>query len=554
MYTLKIKNSRGEIYELTHNRQQYSVVKVTGLTRPMTNINTASAGTQDGEVFSSSHTNRRNIVITLVLEGDIEANRQRLYRIFPAHSPVTVYYRTANRDLYIDGYVEILDGDLYEARTSMQISIICPDPYFRNAAQIAAATNDGTCTINNYGDVAVGFAAEVAVHTEDEPSLTVTTETSETATEMRRHCCILTAVGYASFFGNMDFGTQTVNITINGTLCASGTDYTPDLLTFPDSHKGLWLESLGHDLTNAGVSIEKIIVDGQSITDMRYWESGETDATEYVSIVGVPGWFDEEKDCIVFAYTYGDIGRKLPKAIQKTLLEDGTYRLDVTFFTVETNARIKLWIYHSIGGTDVHDATISRNWLHWSLYSYRSYILSPTVPAHTAMDVFRVYNGTELLESTEYSFQTVTKSDGTTAQFFDLTGDGKINPAVTFEVIKSIAGDDIHDYTQTQIDEGLCIVDGLKMTNTTTGEYMAFPDYPFRDGDKIEISTVGGDLHVRVTESDWMEAGTSLAREVLKGGSFFKLEPGQNAIALTADTNAGYASASFTVQPLYGGV
>lgn len=551
MYTLKIKNARGEIYELTHNRQQYSVVKVTGLTRPMTNINTASAGTQDGEVFSSSHTNRRNIVITLVLEGDIEANRQRLYRIFPAHSPVTVYYRTANRDLYIDGYVEILDGDLYEARTSMQISIICPDPYFRNAAQIAAATNDGTCTINNYGDVSVGFAAEVTVHTEDEPSLTVTTEKSASPHDIRDFSAILT---WNDGFNTFDPATQTLNIRRNDVLQTPGTDYTADLVS-DGSRNGLMLVFPNGGMSGATIGAEIIKVDTLGLTDMRYWESGETDAAEYVSIVGVPGWFDEEKDCIVFAYTYGDIGRKLPKAIQKTLLEDGTYRLDVTFFTVETNARIKLWIYHSMGGTDVHDATISRKAVSWPLGAYAHYITDPTLPAYDSdKDIFKVYKGTALLPDDAYYMKTWTKTDSSTVLEFSLAGDSVIDDYITFEVISSINGDDIREYTQTQIDEGLCIVDGLTMTNTTTGEYMAFPDYPFRDGDKIEISTVNGDLHVRVTESDWMETGTSLVREVLKGGSFFKLEPGQNVIALTAETNAGYASASFTVQPLYGGV
>lgn len=551
MYTLKIKNSRGEIYELTHNRQQYSVVKVTGLTRPMTNINTASAGTQDGEVFSSSHTNRRNIVITLVLEGDIEANRQRLYRIFPAHSPVTVYYRTANRDLYIDGYVEILDGDLYEARTSMQISIICPDPYFRNAAQIAAATNDGTCTINNYGDVAVGFAAEVAVHTEDEPSLTVTTEKSASPHDIRDFSAIL---AWNDGFNTFDPATQTLNIRRNDVLQTPGTDYTADLVS-DGSKNDLMLVFPNGGMSGATIGVEIIKVDTLGLTDMRYWESGETDATEYVSIVGVPGWFDEEKDCIVFAYTYGDIGRKLPKAIQKTLLEDGTYRLDVTFFTVETNARIKLWIYHSMGGTDVHDATISRKAQSWPLGAYAHYITDPTLPVYDSdKDIFKVYKGTTLLPDDAYYMKTWTKTDSSTVLEFSLTGDSVIDDYITFEVISSLEGDDIRGYTQTQIDEGLCIVDGLTMTNTTTGEYMAFPDYPFRDGDKIEISTVGGDLHVRVTESDWMEVGTSLVREVLKGGSFFKLEPGQNVVTITAETNAGYASASFTVQPLYGGV
>ena len=51
-----------------------------------------------------------------------------------------------------------------------------------------------------------------------------------------------------------------------------------------------------------------------------------------------------------------------------------------------------------------------------------------------------------------------------------------------------------------------------------------------------------------------MPAGTSLVREVLKNGEFFKLEHGVNELTLAAATNADYVSASFTAQQLFGGV
>lgn len=87
MYTLKIQNSAGELFELTHNRSQYSLIHVTGLTPPKANINTSAAGTIDGEFYNSARVNMRNIVLTIVIEGDIEANRQHLYRIFRSNRP-----------------------------------------------------------------------------------------------------------------------------------------------------------------------------------------------------------------------------------------------------------------------------------------------------------------------------------------------------------------------------------------------------------------------------------------------------------------------------------
>ena len=578
MFTLKVQNNRGELYELTHDREHYTVLNVGGLTLPGCNVNTSSAGTQDGEEYNSSHLNRRNIVITLQIEGDIETNRQKLYRIFPLHSPVTVFFKSKNRDVTIEGYVEGIDGDPFVMREVMQVSLICPHPYwedligiycefgheligfsfpFNISAEgmvIAGIYQNPVQQVFNNGTADVGFVADVSVDSIDEPTLTATTETSETAAEMRRHCACLDATSDTSFFTTMNFSTQTVNITINGTLCTAGTDYTADLLTFPDNHKDLWLESLGPDLTNASVYIEKIVVDGQNITDMRYFCSDTVPASNYILVKGVPSWLDLDMDCIVFAYMSGDVGRRVPTSMSTEQQSDGTYFLRAYFSSSETDKTVECRIYGSVSKFDVHDATIYRKQLYWGLYPYRSYILSPTVPAYTASDIFRVYNGTELLESTDYEFKTVTKSDGTTAQYFELTGDGKINPAITFEVIKSIAGDDIHDYTQTQIDEGMCLVDGLTFTNMTTGASMAFPDIQFRDGDKFTISTVQGNLYVTVTESDWMPAGKSLLYEVLRHGQFFKLIPGENRLCFTADSNLGYISCSLRAKKLYGGV
>lgn len=577
MFTLKVQNNRGELYELTHDRDHYTVLNVSGLTLPHCNVNTSTSGTQDGEEYNSSHLEKRNLVITMALEGDIEASRQRLYRIFPLHSPVKVFFKNHNRDVMIDGYVETIDGDLFATREMMQISIICPQPYWEDLIDIycefgheligfsfpfsipaegmviAGIYQNPVQQVWNNGTADVGFIADVSVDSIDEPALTATTETSETATEMRRHCACLEA-NDTSFFATMDFSTQTVNITINGTLCTAGTDYTADLLTFPDNHKDIWLESLGPDLTNASIYIEKIVVVGQSITDMRYFCSDTVPALNYILVKDVPSWFDLDRDCIVFAYMSGEVGRRIPTSMTAEQQSDGTYFLRAYFSSSETYNTVECRIFGSVSKVDVHDATIRRKQIYWSIYPYRNYILSPTVPAHTALDVFRVYNGTTILESADYSFDTVTKSDGTTAQYFWLAGDGKINPAITFEVIKSIAGDDIHDYTQTQIDEGMCLVDNLTLTNLTTGEYMAFPDVQFRNGDKFTISTVQGNLYVTVTESDWMHVGKSLLYEVLRHGQFFKLIPGENRLCFTADSNLGYISCSLRAKKLYGGV
>lgn len=132
MFTLKIENSLGQIFELTHDTTNYAVIGIQGLTPPPTNINTATSGTTDGTFFNSARVEQRNIVIDIILRGDIEGNRQRLYQIFPRKMPCTIYFANKNRNVKIQGYVETLEGDLFVQQEQIQISIICPRPYFED--------------------------------------------------------------------------------------------------------------------------------------------------------------------------------------------------------------------------------------------------------------------------------------------------------------------------------------------------------------------------------------------------------------------------------------
>lgn len=188
MFTLKIENPAGEIFELTHNTQSYVVIGVQGLTPPPTNVNTSVGGLADGTFFNSARLDQRNIVIDIVLQGDIETNRQQLYRIFPRKLPCTVYFSNRNRDVKIIGYVEMLDGDLFSMRERMQVSIICPRPYFEalqtiytelsrvvrmfefpfsieDPVTISEIAEFPLCTITNDGDVEAGLTISVSVIT-----------------------------------------------------------------------------------------------------------------------------------------------------------------------------------------------------------------------------------------------------------------------------------------------------------------------------------------------------------------------------------------------------
>lgn len=140
------ENTKGEQLALYDN-SDYVVTSVSGLNPANANINTAVTATFDGSTFKSSRVNQRNIVIEIVLDGDIEQSRLNLYKYFKTKNKVTLYLTTQRRDVYTVGYVETFEVDLFENRQKAQISIICPYPYF---VDITADINEFSITTDNF--------------------------------------------------------------------------------------------------------------------------------------------------------------------------------------------------------------------------------------------------------------------------------------------------------------------------------------------------------------------------------------------------------------------
>ena len=126
---IAVENSRGERLEL---KDDYKVVDVDGLTPATATINTDKVAIVDGEHFNSSYVNARNIVLTIVPEGEPEKARLELYRYFKPKYFVKVFFKTKYRNVYVDGYVETFGGTPYSQKQSFQVSILCPGPFFHS--------------------------------------------------------------------------------------------------------------------------------------------------------------------------------------------------------------------------------------------------------------------------------------------------------------------------------------------------------------------------------------------------------------------------------------
>ena len=191
MYSLTVENHRGERLRLTQN-PNYAVIDIDGLNPPKANVNVGENANFDGATFMSSRLNTRNIVVSIVPLNNVEKNRIALYQYFNAKKECTLYFSNGKRSVYIKGYVNNFAFDLFSKNGSdyetIQVSIICPDPYFRDINQtqfvfshvidmfefemdipedgVVLSAESGTAQniVMNEGDVETGFLLRVHVN------------------------------------------------------------------------------------------------------------------------------------------------------------------------------------------------------------------------------------------------------------------------------------------------------------------------------------------------------------------------------------------------------
>ena len=142
-YELKVKNDKGEALNLSTS-PNYTVYKVTGLQPPQVSLYSSNNATSDGVTVSGAKTTARNIVIYVAMERDIESSRINLYKYFPVKKTVTLYFKNGSRDVSIEGYVELIECDLFTSKQVAQISVLCPQPYFKALEELVSYFSDIT--------------------------------------------------------------------------------------------------------------------------------------------------------------------------------------------------------------------------------------------------------------------------------------------------------------------------------------------------------------------------------------------------------------------------
>lgn len=576
LYTLKIQNASGELYELTHNPDQYLIEKITGLTIVRNTVNLSTAGTTAGGKFNSSHLESRNIVIYLVLCGDIEANRQLLYRIFPHDSEVTVFFKNANRDVKIGARVELVDTDPFSTRERAQVSLICPDPYWKSMYKLTAETSaqggHPTCSLVNAGDIDIGFHAVMHISTEDPLPVTLAKSADASLAPIYPYARHL-------FLQPLDGGEPVAYSTTLNKICeleVNREDITAhiadiDKLTKKDTMLGEGTDYI-HVLLDADcITATPCLVSYSIISDSN---GGSVETVQYSC--DVSSYFSDSysiqkaniafrKNMVNTAIDYYDVYMRTSSSSPWVKMDKAHYTIEKRSdydwayfdFSLSAYSQGKLVVYHDSTGADIRETLqVSEGYsdeidgTEWYFHCYDS------LPASYDNTKNVPYIGESRIENNKISEVFIFPDAGGDVQAYNLIA-GFTDSSLTFSYVYSLSGADIHEYTDEQIEAGLAgtaFIHRITLRNTTTGGQLLFDSTRFQIGDVLEISTIPGSLTAKITERSGEAADISLLYDAYQNGTFFKLRKGQNVLEITADAHEEYLSAEVDARQLYGGV
>ena len=135
MYSLTAENAKGEQLKLTGN-PAFQIINIDGLYPPAAIINLMQRAGHDGSLFNSAFVDNRQIILDIAIQGDACRNRNELYKFFKTARAVRLYYYNELHGAYIDGWVQNAPVDFFGQIETVQITIICPDPFWHSTVPV----------------------------------------------------------------------------------------------------------------------------------------------------------------------------------------------------------------------------------------------------------------------------------------------------------------------------------------------------------------------------------------------------------------------------------
>lgn len=154
-------------------RDSLQVRKITGLGPPDVDLFIGEYA-RDGGSYNGRRVAKRNVVMDIGLNPNhgenetVDGLRESLYKMFldPSVDGDNLFVELVD-DIkpkrIFEGFVEKFEGDIFSKDTAVNISLICPDPYLRDAIPTELTGSFTTFPFNYTGTAETGFYVEVHI-------------------------------------------------------------------------------------------------------------------------------------------------------------------------------------------------------------------------------------------------------------------------------------------------------------------------------------------------------------------------------------------------------
>ena len=146
MFSFKLENENGEVVNINDGERYLIVPPISGLNPPTASIFTAKSPNRKGLKYNGSTLDERNIVLTIKLLGDVEKNRNELYKWIDTEQYCKVLYSNGVKNVYCEGHVEDCEIDFFTDNEVVSLAILCENPYWKDlqeiSTQIATTLNE----------------------------------------------------------------------------------------------------------------------------------------------------------------------------------------------------------------------------------------------------------------------------------------------------------------------------------------------------------------------------------------------------------------------------
>lgn len=132
MFELYVTNEKNQTLNL-NDQVNYAVVDADGMGSLSAGVSIEPLVASDTSKINSAYVKYRPINLSILPRRNIEMMRRQLYQFFSVKHSVNLHYRSYQRDLRISGVVESCEPTLFEKPQTMHVSIICEDPYWKDA-------------------------------------------------------------------------------------------------------------------------------------------------------------------------------------------------------------------------------------------------------------------------------------------------------------------------------------------------------------------------------------------------------------------------------------